>query len=83
MIEIISVLSNAKFLDIKHMDSAKDMWDKLIIVYGSDDHVHKVKVYSLWVKYDEIRMQEDEDIAQYNSRMKEVVASIKEVVINL
>ena len=58
------------FDNIKDSDSVKKMWDGLATIYGGDTYVLKVKAKSLRGKFDDMRMQEGENIAQYCSRIK-------------
>ena len=77
MLEIASALSYAKFDDIKGLDSEKKMWDALNIIYGRDKNVQRAKSKSIRGKFDDMKMEEGENIAQYVSRIKEVVNAIK------
>ena len=77
MLEIASTLSYAKFDYIKGLNSAKIMWDTLATIYGGDTNVLRAKVESLRGKFDEMRMEEGENISQYASRVKEVVSAIR------
>ena len=70
MLEIASALSYAEFDDIKGLDSAKNMWDALNTIYGGDKNVQRAKLESLRGKFDEMRMEEGETIAQYVARIK-------------
>ena len=73
MLEISSTLSYAKFDDIKGLDSAKKIWDSLATIYGGDTNVLRAKAESLRGKFDDMRMEEGENIAQYVENIKEVV----------
>ena len=77
MLEIISTLSYAEFDDIKGLDSVKKIWDVLTTIYGGDTIVLRAKAESLTGKFDDMRMEEGENIAQYVSRIKEVVNTIR------
>ena len=70
MLEIASALSYDEFDDIKDLDSVKKMWDALAIIYGGDTNVLRSKAKSLRGKFDKIRMEEGENIAQYVARIK-------------
>ena len=65
MLEITSILSYVGLDDIKSIDSAKKMWDPLTTIYGGDTNVLRAKDESLIGKFDGMRMQEGENIAQY------------------
>ena len=72
MLEISSSLSYAKFDEIKGCDSAKKMCDALHTIYGGDANVLRAKFESLRGKFDDMRMQEGENVAQYCSKIKDV-----------
>ena len=55
------------------------MWEALSNIYGGDENVQREKRESLRGKFNEIRMEEGENIAQYASRIKEVVSAIRSV----
>ncbi len=63
MLEIVSALSYVKFDDIKGWDSAKKMWDALHTIYGGEKNVLRAKAKSLRGKFDDMRMQEGENIS--------------------
>ena len=46
------------------------MWDVLYTIYGGDKNVLRAKAKSLRGKFDDMRMQEGENIAQYFSRIR-------------
>ena len=46
-------------------------------IYGGDKNVQRQKAESLRGKFDDMRMEEGENIAQYASRIKEVVSAIR------
>ena len=53
------------------------MWETLSNIYGGDDNFKRAKRESLRGKFDDMRMEEGENAAQYGARMKEVVSSIR------
>ena len=53
------------------------MWKSLSNIYGADENVQRAKRESLRGKFGEMRMEEGENIAQYGSRIKEVVTAIR------
>ena len=77
MLEIESALSYVKFDDIKVYYSINKMWDSLHTIYGGDKNVLRAKAESLRGKFNDIKMQEGENIAQYCSRIKDVVNAIR------
>ena len=70
MLEITSSLSYTKFDDIKGYDTAKKMWDALHTLYGGDNNVQRDKSESLGCKFDDMRIEEGENISQYVGRIK-------------
>ncbi|GLJ07185.1 hypothetical protein SUGI_0060740 [Cryptomeria japonica] len=58
MIEITSALTDLEFNDLEGCNDAKVMWDKLISVYGGDEHVQREKVDSLRGQLEYMRMNE-------------------------
>ena len=70
MLEIVSALSYAEFDNIKGLDSAKKMWDALTTIYGGDTNFQRAKVEILIGQFDDMRMEEGENIAQYVARIK-------------
>ena len=63
MLEISSALRYAKFDDIKSLDSEKKMWDALTTIYGGDTNIVRAKVESLRGKFDDMRIEEEENIS--------------------
>ena len=53
------------------------MCDALQTIYGGEKNVERTKSESLRGKFDDMRMEEGENIAQYVARIKEVVSAIK------
>ena len=77
MLEIASTLSYAKFDDIKGIDSEKKIGDALTTIYWGDINPPRAKAKSLRGKFDDTRMEEGENIAQYFTKIKEVVNAIR------
>ena len=76
-LEISSSLSYAEFDDMKGLDSENKMWDALATIYGGDTNVLRAKAKSLRGKFDDMRMEEGDNISQYVARVKEVISVIK------
>ena len=83
MLDIASALSYAEYDDIKECDTAHKMWETLSNIYGGDDNVKRAKRESLGGKFDEMKMEEGENVVQYRARMKEVVSAIRSLGGNL
>ena len=77
MLEIASALSYAEYDDIKGRSTTHQMWKTLSDIYGGDDNVKRAKRESLRGKFDDMKMEKGENVAQYGARMKEVVSAIR------
>ena len=62
MLEIAFALSYAEIDDIKGLGSAKKMWDALKTIYGGEKNVKRAKSESLRGKFDDMRMEEGENV---------------------
>ena len=63
MLEIASVLSYVEFDAIKGCTSTFQMWEALSNIYGGDQNVQREKRESLRGKFNDMRMEEGENIA--------------------
>ena len=77
MLEIASALSYVEYNDIKGCSTTHQMSKNLSNIYGEDDNVKRAKRESLRREFDEMKMEEGENAAQYGARMKEVVSAIR------
>ena len=77
MLEISSTLSYAEFDDIKQCNTTFKMWDTLQNIYGGHKNVQRAKLGSLRGKFDDMGMEEGENVSQYIARIKEVVSAIR------
>lgn len=77
MLEIASTLSYAEFDDIKGCTFAFQMSEALSNIYGGDHNVQRAKRERLRGKFNDMGMEEGENIAEYASRIKEVVSAIR------
>jgi hypothetical protein len=60
-----------------HCKSAKEIWDKLEVVYEGDDKVREAKLQTYKTQFENLKMKEEEDIVEYLHRVDEVVNSIR------
>jgi hypothetical protein len=65
------------FTKIMHCESTKEMWDKLKTIYEGDEKVKEAKLQIFREKFEQLKMNEDENIATYFLRIDEVVNDIK------
>ena len=65
-------------MKVIHFKSAKEIWDKLEVVYEGDDKVKEAKLQTYRTQFENLKMKEEENIAEYFHRVDEVVNSIRE-----
>ena len=61
---ILSGLEEAKFVKVMHLESAKDMWDKLISSYEGNEKVKDTKLQTYRVNFEQVNMKEDETVGK-------------------
>jgi hypothetical protein len=62
-----------------HCNSAKEICDKLDVVYKGDSKVREAKLYTYRNQFENNKMKEEENIVEYFHRVDDVVNSIREV----
>jgi len=77
MLEIALALSYVEYDDIKGCDTTHKMWEALSNIYGGDDNLKRAKRESLRGKFDDMNMEEGENVVQYVARVKEIVSVIR------
>jgi hypothetical protein len=70
---ILSGLVEAEFVKVMHIESAKAMWDKLISSYEGNEKVKDAKLQTYRLKFEQLKMNEDETISNYFLRVEEIV----------
>ncbi|XP_059068920.1 uncharacterized protein LOC131859326 [Cryptomeria japonica] len=73
---LLCSLADFEFTKVMHCKSAKEIWNKLKGIYEGDEKVREAKLQSLRMKYESLKMKEDEDIAAYFLRVDEIVNAI-------
>eukprot|EP00253_Pinus_taeda_P009556 PITA_09556 len=53
--------------------SAKEIWDKIVLSYEGDDQVKREKLQTLRIQYENLKMYNDESVANYFLRVDEIV----------
>jgi hypothetical protein len=61
----LSSLGDSVFVKVMHYDNEKDLWDKLQKIYEVDAKVKGSKLQIFRVKFEQLKMKEDEDSATY------------------
>jgi hypothetical protein len=74
---ILNGLAEAKFVKVMHLDSAKAMWDKLISSYEGNEKVKDAKLQTYRLKFEQLKMNEDETVSKYFLRVEELVNAMK------
>ena len=59
------------------LNTAKEMWDKIILSYEGDAKVKSAKLQTLRIEYENLRMRSDENIASFFLRLDDVVNRMK------
>jgi hypothetical protein len=74
---IFNGLFEAEFVKVMHLDTAKAMWDKLINSYEGNEKVKDAKLQTYRLKFEQLKMNEDETISKYFLRVEELVNAMK------
>lgn len=74
---IQSGLSNSELAKVMDCDTAKQVWDRLQSVYEGDDKIKKAKLQIHRSEFENLKMQDDEDVEKYMFRVNSVVNSIR------
>jgi hypothetical protein len=74
---ILSGLAEVKFIKVMHLETAKEMWDKLISSYEGNEKVKDTKLQIYRVQFEQLKMKEDETIGKYFLRVEELVNAMK------
>jgi hypothetical protein len=74
---ILVGLTDSICVKVMHCKSAKEIWDKLEVVYEGDDKVKEAKLQTYRTQFENMKMKEEENIVEYFHRVDEVVNSIR------
>jgi hypothetical protein len=77
MNSILNGLAEAEFVKVMHLQTAKEMWDKLISSYEGNEKVKDAKLQTYRLKFEQIKMNEDETVSKYFLRVEELVNAMK------
>ena len=77
MNDIQSGLAKATFVIVMHLESTKDMWDKLVRSYEGNENVKDAKLQTYRLKFEQLKMNEDETVSKYFLRIEEIVNAMK------
>jgi hypothetical protein len=74
---ILNGLVEAEFVKVMHLQTAKEMWDKLINSYEGNEKVKYAKLQTYRVQFEKLQMKEDETVGKYFMRLEEMVNAMK------
>ena len=74
---ILSGLGESEFVKVMHLDSAKEMWDKLISSYEGNEKVKDAKLQTHRLRFEQLKMNEDESISKFFLRVDELVNAMR------
>ena len=74
---ILNGLCEAYFIKVMHKDTAKEMWDTLENIHEGDKKVKTSKIQVYRAQFQNLKMNDDEDIASFFLRVAEIVNNIK------
>jgi hypothetical protein len=74
---ILSGLAEDEFVKVMQLDSAKEMWYKLIISYEGNEKVKDAKLQTYRLKFEQLNMNEDEIVNTYFLRVEDFVNAMK------
>jgi hypothetical protein len=61
---ILNGLAEAEFVKVMHLQTTKEMWDKLINSYEGNEKVKDAKLQTYRLKFEQLKMNEDENNQQ-------------------
>eukprot|EP00253_Pinus_taeda_P021997 PITA_21997 len=70
---LLGCLSQSEFVKVMQYKSAKEIWDKIVLSYEGDDQVKRAKLQTLRIQYENLRMYNDESVANYFLHVDEIV----------
>eukprot|EP00253_Pinus_taeda_P008638 PITA_08638 len=74
---LLGCLSQTEFVKVMQYKSAKEIWDKIVLSYEGDEQVKRAKLQTLRIQYENLRMYNDESVANYFLRVDEIVNCMK------
>jgi hypothetical protein len=74
---ILNGLAESKFVKVMHLQTTKEMWDKLISSYEGNEKVKDAKLQTFRLKFEQLKMNEDETVSRYFLRVEELVNATK------
>jgi uncharacterized lipoprotein YehR (DUF1307 family) len=60
-----------------HLESSKEMWDKIISNYEGNEKVKDAKIQTYRLQFEQLKMNEDEIVNKFFLRVEELVNAMK------
>jgi hypothetical protein len=70
---MLGSLTESEFVKVMQLNTAKDIWDKIILSYEGDAKVKSDKLQTLKIQYENIKMNNEESIANFFLHLDEIV----------
>jgi hypothetical protein len=74
---ILNGLAKSEFVKVMHLQTTKEMWDKLISSYEGNEKVKDAKLQTFRLKFEQLNMNEHETVNKYVLRVEELVNAMK------
>jgi hypothetical protein len=74
---ILSGLAESEFVKVMNLQTAKEMWEKLISSYEGNEKVKDAKLQTHRLRFEQLRMNEDENISKFFLRVDEMVNAMR------
>ena len=74
---ILSGLKNSMFVKVMQRKTTQHAWKKIKIVYEGVSKVKQSKLHTYKGQFESLKMKEEENIAEYLSRVNEIVNAIR------
>eukprot|EP00253_Pinus_taeda_P006216 PITA_06216 len=74
---LLGCLSQSEFVKVMQDKTAKEIWDKIVLSYEGYEQVKRAKLQTLRIQYENLRMYNDESVANYFFRIDEIVNCMK------
>ena len=66
-------LTESEFVKVMQLDTAKAIWDKIILSYEGDAKVKSAQLQTLRIQYENLKMDNEESIANFFLRLDDIV----------
>lgn len=74
---LLSALCNEKLMNVIELDTTNEIWTKFETLFEDDKEVNIIKIEGYLVRYENLKMKEDERISSFMDRVNEITMRIK------